>query len=76
MNKKAKELDLNHRIYVGPVDAKTRSICLEWVGNVYTETQLEDMDNGTTGNALTERGGWGCRHQWVPVDKEFADQLM
>jgi hypothetical protein len=72
---KAKELQLDWRVYVGPIDSKTREVCLEWVGNAYTVQEIEQLDNGQTGNVLVDRGGWSCRHDWDPIDKELAETI-
>jgi len=75
-NEKASELGMDWRLYVGPVDAKTRSFCLNHVGRVFSVEQIEEMDNGQTGNVLVDRGGWNCRHDWEPIDKGLADQIL
>lgn len=74
-NEKANELGLQWRIYVGPVDSKTRSWCLDHVGRVYKVDQIEQMDNGQTGNVLVDRGGWNCRHDWDAIDDGLAGQI-
>jgi len=74
--KAEKAKDFEYRVYVGPVDEKTRDFCLEHVGNVYTLDEINDMDNGQTGNVLIDRGGWNCRHDWEPIDKETADAIQ
>ena len=62
-------------IYIGPVDSKTRPFCQDRVGNVYTNREIEDMDNGQTGLVFSDGGGFNCRHDWDPVDKEIADAI-
>ncbi|MBU8914007.1 MAG: hypothetical protein KOO61_08300 [Spirochaetales bacterium] len=59
-------------IYIGPNDSKTRGFCAELVGGVYSRKEIEAMDNGQTGNVLTDRGGFNCRHQWLPASDELA----
>ncbi len=72
---KAGELGIEHRVYVGPVVGKTRRFCLQLVGRVFTVAEIEQMDNGQTGNVLIDRGGWNCRHDWDAIDKEMAEQI-
>lgn len=68
----AHEAGLEQRIYVGPFDNKTRPFCQEFVGAVMTVIEIEELDNGQTGDVLTTGGGWNCRHQWIAIDNEFA----
>lgn len=63
-------------LYLGPYDQKTREFCAELVGQVFSREQIEEMDNGQTGNVLTDRGGFNCRHQWLPVSDDLASTLL
>ena len=74
-SQKAEELGLEYRIYIGPIDAKTRDFCVELVGTVHNTQEIEQMDNGQTGNVLVDRGGWNCRHDWDPIDDKLAKQI-
>jgi hypothetical protein len=61
--------------YIGPTDDRTREFCLRHVGRVYHKNDIAKMNNGTQGDVMMTRGGWNCRHQWVPVNKEVADAI-
>ncbi len=54
--------------YLGPLDEKTRPICLEMLAA--GEVELGDIDNLFPGS-LSDGGGWSCRHRWTPVT-EFS----
>jgi|15BtaG_2_1085339.scaffolds.fasta_scaffold02528_1 hypothetical protein len=48
-------------IYIGPLDEKTRPICIEMLSSgTMTATQIESAYPG----ALTDGGGINCRHKW------------
>lgn len=71
----AREHGLRHFVYTGPVDANTRPFCLQIVGHTFTMQQIEDMDNGQTGDVFTDGGGYNCRHGWAPVTDEMAKEI-
>ena len=48
-------------VYVGPVDKKTRQICLDiMAAGPMTQKQIDERFPG----AFISRGGYNCRHQW------------
>lgn len=55
--------------YMGPADAKTRPFCVERVGKVFTQDEINAMDNGQLPNCFLTGGGYNCRHQWIAVSK-------
>ena len=61
-------------MYVGPLDSKTRPFCARvMLGKmVYSREEIDSMDNGQTGDVMTDGGGYNCRHSWMPVTAEFA----
>ena len=68
----ADEAKVDNFIYIGPNDSKTRGFCAELVGGVFSRKEIEAMDNGQTGNVLSDRGGFNCRHQWIPASDDLA----
>lgn len=70
--KKAKDVGFDKFEYIGPDDKVTRDFCHETLNNreppVYTTAEINDMDNGQTGDVMTNCGGYNCRHQWRPVE--------
>ncbi len=71
----ANELNLETFVYVGPVDAKTRPFCLELAGGAFTREEIEDFDNGQTGDTFSDGGGFNCRHTWSPVPRDVYNEL-
>jgi hypothetical protein len=71
----AEEAKIENFIYIGPLDGKTRPFCVDLVGNVFSKTEIEEMDNGQTGLVLSDGGGWNCRHSWDPVYADLAAAL-
>lgn len=63
------------RVYVGPVDAKTRPFCSALVGKAFTLEEIETLNNGQTGTAIDACGGYRCRHMWEAVPAELLDAL-
>ena len=63
---KAQEAGVERMIYDGPKDAKNRPFCAEHVGNSYTMEEIQDMRNQDDMPALTDMGGYNCRHEWRP----------
>lgn len=56
-------------IYRGPIDKKTRDVCLRFAASgELTRKEIEDILPG----AFLDRGGYNCRHQWVPAVKDQA----
>ena len=61
-----KEVPNQKFLYVGPLDGKTREECYNVLvnqGDGLTSAQIDRLD----GVSFSDGGGWGCRHQWVPV---------
>jgi len=73
---KGRQLGLDKFYYSGTIMGNTRDFCRRRVGNVYTTEQINSWDfswSGKSGPAMTNRGGWNCRHHWQPVDEEWID---
>lgn len=52
--------------YDGPRDKLIRPFCRQRIGKVYTRPQIARMSNGQIPNVMVSRGGFNCRHQWIP----------
>ena len=51
-------------VYEGPQDERTRDECVEMgAAGALTRAQIEEQFPG----GFVDRGGYACRHQWVPV---------
>jgi len=75
-NELANEADLSHFLYYGSIKSNSRSFCRLHAGNVYDENQIERMDNGMLNPVRVYEGGYNCRHNWVPVDPSWDDELQ
>ena len=74
-NAKNPESLVDDFLYLGPVDSKMRPFCQSIIGQVFNEDEINEMDNDQSGDVLTDRGGWNCRHDWIPVPPDFADLI-
>ena len=64
--------------YVGAIDEKTRPFCLRvWEAGTLTKKEIKRRfpSNDQGGDTFISRGGYNCRHQWMPVEasKESKD---
>lgn len=70
----ADELGFKAMRYFGPKDVVTRPFCRDLLTGrtppIYTIKEIEKMDNGQGLSVMQYCGGWNCRHQWSPVEKE------
>lgn len=72
---RAKQQGVKRFRYVGGVIDTTRPFCASLDGGVYTEDEIQDIWNDTwagkqPGDPFVVRGGYNCRHFWVPVEEE------
>ena len=60
------ELPANEKLrYIGAIDDRTRDLCLDiWKTGVMTRSQIVRKYGESV---LVNRGGYNCRHQWMPV---------
>lgn len=62
-------------VYVGPFDSETRPFCRDWIGQVQTRAQLDEISNGQLPNTLLTGGGYNCRHKWQWIGRLDAKAL-
>ena len=72
---KAKRDGVTRWRYAGGVIAETRPWCAEHTGNTYTTEEIEELWTSSwqgkeSGDPFVVRGGYRCRHFWVPVEDE------
>lgn len=76
---KAKELDFELMIYLGPKDDSiTRPFCKKLLDKdppIYKISEISGMDNGQGLSVATYGGGYNCRHQWRPISEDMAAEL-
>ena len=74
---KAKEAGLNHYTYTGTLVRDSRPFCVSMLNKVLTESEIRDIWNNTswagksTGDPFIVRGGYRCRHTWIPTDPNW-----
>lgn len=71
--RKADDLDYEWFEYIGPLDSITRPFCRPLVGHVFSRQEIDQMDNGQTGDVMVSGGGYNCRHHWRPVRRSWFD---
>ena len=75
--KKAKDAGLTHFRYTGTLIRDSRQFCREMVNKTLTETEIRDMwkrrswAGKSTGDPFIVRGGYRCRHTWIPTSPEW-----
>ena len=75
----AEQAGLDHYYYAGTSVKDTRQWCLDHIGKVMSEDEIREEWSSNTwggksaGDPFTVRGGYNCRHQWMPVDPEWID---
>ena len=57
--------------YAGPVDQKTRPICLAMAGA--GSLTMKEIDERYPG-AMSDGGGWNCRHRWTMMTRKGQDK--
>ncbi len=60
--------------YIGPIDARTRDICLE-MGSSPFLTQAEIISNFGA-DVLVYGGGYNCRHKWQSISRIGVPKSM
>ena len=75
--RKAKEIGLNHFQYVGTLVRDSRQFCRGMVNRTLTENEIrekwrnESWSGKSTGDPFIVRGGYRCRHTWIPTDPNW-----
>lgn len=73
---KAQSLGIKHYLYVGNLIEDSRDFCMTRAGKYYTENQINSWTfkwQGKSGPAMTNRGGYNCRHHWQPIRPEWLE---
>jgi hypothetical protein len=77
LRKKSDEAGITKFKYAGSLIKDSRKWCVDHVNKTYT---LEEIDNWESqkwqgkksGDPFVVRGGWNCRHRWLPVVRKEA----
>jgi len=74
---KAKEAGLTHYRYTGTLVRDSRPFCQSMLNKVLTEQEIRDIWNNqgwagkSTGDPFIVRGGYRCRHTWIPTNPDW-----
>ena len=77
---KAKEAGIDNFTYTGTLVRDSRDFCVEMLNKVLTEKQIREIWNSrgwqgkSTGDPFIVRGGYRCRHTWIPTVEETVDE--
>jgi hypothetical protein len=75
--KKGEDLGFDTFLYYGNIIKDSRDFCIKRAGNVYTKEQIQGWTfawQGKSGPAMSDRGGYNCRHHWQPVRKGWIPE--
>ena len=78
---KAKEAGIDKFTYTGTLVRDSRDFCVGMLNKVLTEEQIREIWNSrgwqgkSTGDPFIVRGGYRCRHTWIPTVEEVVDEL-
>tara|TARA_R100001591_G_scaffold14368_2_gene20830 strand:+ start:9788 stop:10696 length:909 start_codon:yes stop_codon:yes gene_type:complete len=76
--KKAKDAGLTHFIYTGTLIRDSRQFCRDMLNNRLTEDEIREKWNSegwkgkSPGDPFIVRGGYRCRHTWIPTDPDWS----
>ena len=59
--------------YAGPFDGRTRPFCGVLVNKAFSREELEQANNGQTGNPIHSGGGYNCRHLLEVVIEDLIE---
>ena len=74
---KAKDAGLTHFRYTGTLVRDSRPFCRDMVNKTLTEKEIRDTWNNqgwqgkSTGDPFIVRGGYRCRHTWIPTNPDW-----
>jgi len=77
---KAKESGIDKFTYTGTLVRDSRDFCVGMLNKVLTEEQIREIWNSrgwqgkSTGDPFIVRGGYRCRHTWIPTVEEIIDE--
>jgi len=79
---KAKEAGLTHFTYTGTLVRDSREFCVSMLNKTLTEEQIREMwinrswKGKSTGDPFIVRGGYRCRHTWIPTDPSWGEETV
>ena len=78
---KAKEAGIDKFSYTGTLVRDSREFCGRMLNRILTEKQIREIWNSqswggkSTGDPFIVRGGYRCRHTWLPTLDETIDEI-
>jgi hypothetical protein len=78
---KAKEAGIDKFTYTGTLVRDSREFCQRMLNRTLTEEQIREIWNTqgwagkSTGDPFIVRGGYRCRHTWIPTVDEIEDEI-
>ena len=78
---KAKEAGIDKFSYTGTLVRDSREFCGRMLNRILTEKQIREIWNTqswggkSTGDPFIVRGGYRCRHTWLPTLDEIIDEI-
>lgn len=78
---KAKEAGIDKFTYTGTLVRDSRKFCVNMLNRILTEEQIREIWNTqswagkSTGDPFIVRGGYRCRHTWIPTIDEEVDEI-
>ena len=79
---KAKEAGLTHFTYTGTLVRDSRDFCKTMLNKTLTEEQIRETwinrswQGKSTGDPFIVRGGYRCRHTWIPTDPSWGQETV
>ncbi len=79
---KAKEAGLTHFTYTGTLVRDSREFCKTMLNKTLTEEQIRETwinrswQGKSTGDPFIVRGGYRCRHTWIPTDPSWGEETV
>lgn len=75
LEKKGEEFEIEKWEYAGSLIKDSREWCANHVGKTYTMEEIREWEERSwkgkkEGNPFVTRGGWNCRHRWLPAVDE------
>jgi hypothetical protein len=75
MEQKTEELGIEKFKYTGSLIKDSRDWCVAHKDQILTMAEIQEWDDQKwqgkkSGNPFITRGGWNCRHRWIPVVEE------
>jgi len=74
---KGNSADLRSYLYYGNIMKTSRPFCIDRAGKVFSRHKINSWNDmswkGKRGPAMVYRGGWNCRHHWMPVNPEWIE---